>query len=527
MLVSQFFKIISAQCLSADKNNKTSHGTTIRSKVFDFKFDEVSLLIKETTKFDVEDLPYVYFLNKYFNETSNDYGKYLVGCNSNPILTLMSLQQYESLEGTTFINKVDIINASIEEGRKISTAILEKKMIFKPKIALEALKTKINIKNLERLALNRTKEGIQNLVAYLNTNLHIAYQSEPVLLKLKTPSAYGILGQIYLYGINVNKNISLAKHYFTLGANQGDINCLNGLGDFYKKIKKQPNKALNYYMLTTQKGSKEGLYKLKKTLVLLFNETPSVEVVDDDELYLPELFEELILNVGEGEYEKSCKKLKRLLNFSEKIQEIEELNVFYFHKKEYDKCFILTLFLQECGSQTALIDLQFLYGLIGKSFNFPNNILNRKYKRILSKTQLDKLYFRVMNQYVTNDTLLPIAECYSKGIGTPINNEIAFAYWEVAKKNDNVFFASLKLLNAYEFGIGVSLSIEKALSEVEFIEKNVKHSEVFCFYKKLLLRVKLRVLRIWAGLEGVTVRLIYIITGVLFHLWLSRRTNGS
>lgn len=492
-----------------NKNTENIIKSPIQTKFLEFKIEETILLIKETKKFDIKDLPYVYFINKYFNKNTS-YGKYLVGCNLNHILTLIGIQQYESDESTIFINKSDLINSSIEECKKIVYEFLEKKRIFKPKLKLEDLNKKIDIESLEQLALSGTKEGIKNLIKYLNKNLHIAYKSEKVLQKIKTSSSYGILGQIYLYGINVNKNISLAKHYFKLGATQGDINCLNGLGDFYNKIEKKPSKALTYYIVSTKKGSKEGSYKLKKLLINFFNN--STEILNDDSegIYLPELLEELKKDIEIRNYDDACKKIKKILNYSKEIQEIEELIQKYYLKKEYHKSFLLTLFLQECGSETALIDLNYLFLKIKNSFKLPFKYFEIKNNIILSKEKLNELYFNVMNQYITKDSRIPISMCYLKGIGIPINEEMAFAHLEIAKMKSNIYEASVKILNAYEFGIGVPLNLKNAILELEFIEKNVSNSKLFCFYKKLILNLKL-ILHNLKNKFPISISLIYLI----------------
>ena len=114
---------------------------------------------------------------------------------------------------------------------------------------------------------------------------------------MKTAAAYGILGQMYLYGVNVKKNLTVAKHYLTIGAKQGDINSLNGLGDFYLDCKNDSNSAISCYIKSASKGSNEGAWKLTRALTNNHSKYSSFRNNKDEEgYYLPAVLDKLNKN---------------------------------------------------------------------------------------------------------------------------------------------------------------------------------------------------------------------------------------
>ncbi|KCZ78288.1 hypothetical protein H311_00684, partial [Anncaliia algerae PRA109] len=309
-----------------------------------------------------------------------------------------------------------------------------------------------NADTILQLALSGEKKGVKVFLTAIEKGILRVEEHKDTLFKLGKmgyPLAYGILGELYLSGHSVVKDISLAKQYFKKGSEKNEPMSLHGMGLIAMEEENDIELAKKYFIKAIHKGSVAANYSfylcnekvLKNNLIGITYLTAAAS-----KGYIPAMFKHSEILINSGRYMEALSYLIAISKYSFEITEINELAEINYFKKNYAKALSYYLILTETGSYSAIENALYL-------INDKKVIKN------------DELIFYLLVKYLNNGVfthLVELGDCYFYGRGTEQNYKIAFSYYLSASLYGN--FKGIYCLSYMYFkGFGCQKDVIKSV----------------------------------------------------------------
>lgn len=457
---------------------------TIKDLFMSLDIEKAVKVIGHEKVFLESDLPFVYFLVKHFTEKDNfkkDYAlkppsenfKFLrdnlyfplVSSTKNPLsLLLLSNQKNGNLENSSeedqiFIRQEDLATMNSRVAKKVLDKYSDKPYLnTKSPLYSELDLQTVSCDDLYRYTKSGNINARKMFIKYLQNNIGEAYKYLDFLEKDKCHKIAGILGEIYFFGIGVEKNILNAKHYFEIGAQSNNLMCLNGLGRYYMLPDSQ-NHVLSHknYLRSHYRGSHEGTYFYKMLNQKLYSrKTMEDNTYPENINYLPlklELSDKYVFN---AQFDKSNALLCEILQKGKEFKEIENKALEMFQKGKKEECFIFLMFLVELGHKESMLNLiYFHFDKIRKSSLLKRIIwgleshFETKRTDFLGNLDFDRLFFKTLKNLGNVHSSTVLGYLYKKGLGTINDTSLSMYYYmdaTIKNSNEGKFYLSFILL---------------------------------------------------------------------------------
>lgn len=298
------------------------------------------------------------------------------------------------------------------------------------------------------------------------------------LAKRKEKYANIILGNFYLYGLGVEKDLDKSIEHFFAGKSEPNAAALTGIA----RVLMEPEHR-------DEEGAKEAL----RLSINLNNDSEANYIMfqltkDDnsDEFdphnylrssaqsgYLPAVYKYALYYADNQYYEASNNALMSVTQYFPKFIELDAAAVDAYLRGEYGRAAMIYLFLAEFNIPTALKNAIFI---LEKSPRLPNadGLLFSIYKN-LAKTQ---------KEYCLN-----LGDCYYYGKGTGQSFNEAFACYLVSKRVSDE--SAYNIAYMYENAISVPRNLYHALKT---IQKYVTSDSAYLVYYYSLIRISSKIL---------------------------------
>ena len=379
------------------------------------------------------------------------------------------------------------------------------------RMKLQEIKSKIfdEINTFSKLEeyLKENENGIQflleNIIIQNGNNdsmkqIHVK-QNEDNLIDNRSDSNLMLnLGNLYLYGIGVEKSFLKAKEYYEISGNLNNSEALLNLGYLYfngKGVEKNYSKAKTYYELSSKQNNSEALFSLGE---LYYNgygvQKNFLEAKKYFELSSTQNNSEAFNNLGNLYYygqgvEKDYSKAKEYYELSAKQNNSEAFNslgnLYYYGQgveKDYSKAREYFEISAEQNNPDALFNLGHLYfnaNGVESNLEKANEYFQLSNEQSISDYNfylgcsffyenegkedflIAKDYFEASAEENNSEALLHLGTLYYYGNGVEQDYLKAKEYYELSAKQNNSF-AMLNLGNMYSKGVGVKRDYLKA-----------------------------------------------------------------
>ncbi|KAF9762788.1 Protein sel-1 like protein 2 [Nosema granulosis] len=299
--------------------------------------------------------------------------------------------------------------------------------------------------------------------------------------------AFGYLGEIYYYGLEVQKSADKAMDMYLKGKAFGDPVSCNGIGRILMSSEYEDyGSAKNHFDLASMSGilneTEYRLYELYTNHLMMpdygkFYLTKSMSMG-----FLPAIYKDGLGYFEKKDYASTIIRLEPILDYSRPVIDFQNLAHRFLKNKKYLPCLVALLASVELGSRSSLDNAIYILE--------NHNLLEDQDKILFG------LYMRQMREGV-NKNLNRIGDCYFYGRGVEQSYVDAFSYYlssSVLRNTEGI----VSVAYMYEKGLGVEKSLWKSFSYIRQIEVDDKNylllfylyifffAKVFLFNKYIL-----------------------------------------
>lgn len=457
---------------------------TTRASLEDVLFNQCN--IKEAIKMPPEssiDMTYKYFLHKRFRNDSKTGILYLMSSDQEELDSMLLLARVGSDSTVIRVSQTNLVQLFTKLGAHISKKYMENRYNYyeMPLIYMKNDKemgdTITNIWTLDTKIQEKFFWYIyKNKIALADVKTELDF-----LAKKNNPKAFGMLGDIYFYGLKVPVDRDRALEYYMAGRELNDPHSFIGLGKilaaepyndfegakdaFDRAIKLNADSEAYYmrYLIHNEEakniaGENAKLVAKKQGAGLLYASAQGG--------YLPAVYAFSIENIHLNLLDNAIFSFMSITQYAPLILETSKKAIKAYENKEYKKSLLYFLYLSEFKVRQATKNAIYLL----ENFKLLKNqdaILFDLYKEMAVK---NKKYY------------LEIGDCYYYGRGVEKSLEYAFAYY---MSSSSIVDESLyNVAYMYENGQGVPRNLRLAYKNI-FRRYTNKSSYLVFFYGKI------------------------------------------
>lgn len=367
-----------------------------------------------------------YFLLKQFkNEIDKAIFTSLSAQETNDTILLL-MARANSQDGALHLSHNARVTILKNLGEKISTQFFENKYMFRDLTSLESMNNRLDAQDVLKNLRGRDELVISKFFYYIETRTYLLKDIIPELEYLADKgiqNAFYFLGQAYLTGSGVEKDIDKAFEYFWASRTATKSAAFLGIGKILMQPEyNYPEEAINSFKLA--KGDIQDS-EVDYCLHLLVEQANNVDFKDCEYLrraaiagYLPAVQKYTSHYIDEGMLDSALFSLISITQYSPFFIEYDDKAFNYFQNKDYHKACLIYLFLAEFNLPVAISNSIFLMEN-HKLFNNQNSILFRLYKLLaLTNPSYNK----------------KLGDCYYYGLGVEQSFESAFYSYAASKR---------------------------------------------------------------------------------------------
>lgn len=272
--------------------------------------------------------------------------------------------------------------------------------------------------------------------------------------------AASILGELYVHGHGVAKDIDAAMRYFYVGVKRGEASSFNGLGRILMEGEyKNLELCRRYLAKAVGKGhpaANFNMFMLYEKMFLAGQIGMAYLMAAVDKGYLPALFKYGEILFAKEKFDAATPYMFSISEFSDTVTEVHKDAALMFQKKEYARSLALSLLGAEMGSITSIKNA--LYVLKHHRSEFGRH---------------ESMQFRLLVKCVNmgvHTHLVELGDCFYYGRGVDRSYEDAFSYYLSASLHHHSKGLHA-LSHMYQHGLGCSrdpiMAMKYALATLE------------------------------------------------------------
>lgn len=479
----------------------------LEKELFDNGSIENALLMDITEPIDYA---IKYFLLKQFRQNVEEANFTALSAPEENEIVLLLAARANSQNGKLFLPQHIRVKLLQEIGRKVADAFFENKYQFREMISLQSMDNR-----LDALDVLKNVRCLDNLVIakfffYIETRVYLlknVIEELKFLADKKNKNAYCFLGQAYLTGTGVEKDIDKAFEYFWAGQDDNRSASFLGIGKILMLEDYKHNEgAINAFKLA--KGELQDA-EAEYCLHVLTEDTAVSNIENAACLkraaiagYLPAVQRYTDHYLEQGQIDSAVFSLMSITQYSPIFIQYDEMAFTAYLEKNYRKACLIYLFLSEFNLPVSITNSVYLMEK-HRFFDIQDTLLYEMYK-LLSLTN------PVVNK--------KLGDCYFYGKGVEKSLESAFHSYLASKPfcTDGAYCTAYM----YEKGLGVPQNLYEAK---RIIQKSLNRESLYLVKFYALLRINLKIILQYYRIPLLTASTAFTISGWGLHNYLFKK----